>query len=43
MCGGIRQMYSICGGNQWSICGTKKNSRFGYVVPLENAPNDVDL
>ena len=27
ICGGIRQMYSICGGNQCSICGTKKNSQ----------------
>ena len=43
MCGGIRQMYSICGGNQWSICGTKKNSQVWICGTYENGPNDVDL
>ena len=54
MCGGIRQMYPICGCNQWSICGTqknsqvwicgtKKNSQVWICGTYENGPNDVDL
>ena len=31
-------MYSICGGNQWSICGTKKNSQVWICGTYENGP-----
>ena len=39
----LSRQCSIRGGNQWSICGTKKNSQGWICGTYEIGPNDVDL